>query len=144
MMTDNSIAEKRVLIVEDEHDFAALLCSILANAGYNVTTTYNCEDALSQVRKTRPDAITLDMQMPRESGAMFYRKLKADEKLRDIPVVVVTGVTRDDKEMETLVRSLLEPDNVPHPEAYVEKPVDAPHFLKTIRDVLSSSTCGSC
>ena len=125
-MSNDSVAEKHVLIVEDEPDFADLLRSILVSAGYTVATAYNCEDALSEVRRTRPHVITLDMQMPRQSGAHFYRKLKADDELRDIPVVVVTGVTRDDKDMETLVRCLLEPDNIPHPEAYMEKPVDGP------------------
>jgi CheY-like chemotaxis protein len=126
-----------VLVIEDEPDFAALLRSILVKAGYTVAMAHSCEDAFSQLRKARPDIITLDMQMPRQSGAMFYRKLKADEQLRNIPVVVVTGVTRDDKDMETLVRSLLEPDNVPHPEAYLEKPVDGPILLRTIEQALS-------
>jgi len=143
-MTNESAAKKHVLVVEDEPDFAALLRSILVKAEYTVAMAHNCEDALSQVRQVRPDIITLDMQMPRESGAIFYRKLKADEKLRDIPVVVVTGITRDDKDMETLVRSLLEPDNVPHPEAYVEKPVDGPSLLGAIQEALSCATPGSC
>ena len=138
-MTDDSVARKHVLIVEDEPDFAALLQSTLRNAGYTAATAHNSEDALLQVRGTRPDVITLDMQMPRESGAMFYRKLKRDEKLRDIPVVVVTGVTRDDQDMKTLVHSLLEPDNVPHPEAYLEKPVDRPTLLRTIQEALSTA-----
>jgi CheY-like chemotaxis protein len=143
-MTDDSVAEKHVLVVEDEPDFAALLRSILVKTGYAVATAHNCEDALSQVCKARPDIITLDIQMPRESGAIFYRKLKRDEKLRDIPVVVMTGVTRDDQDMETLVRSLLEPDNVPHPEAYREKPVDGPSLLKTIEGAMSTSNSAGC
>ena len=118
-MTNEFEAEKCVLIVEDEPDFAALLRSILEKAGYTVATAYNCEDALVQVSKHKPDLITLDIHMPRKSGVFFYRKIKADEAFRDIPVVVVTGITRNDKEMENIVRSLLEPDNVPHPEAYV-------------------------
>ena len=142
-MSNDPVAEKHVLIVEDEPDFADLLRSILMNAGYTVATAYNCEDALSQVHRTRPDVITLDMQMPRESGAMFYRKLKRDEKFRDIPVVVVTGVTRGDQDMKTLVRSLLEPDNVPHPEAYLEKPVDESSLLKTIEEAMSTNNSAS-
>jgi CheY-like chemotaxis protein len=131
-----------VLIVEDEPDFAALLASILIKAGYSVATAYNCENALLQVRNARPDLITLDIQMPRKSGAFFYRKLKADERLRDIPVVVVTGLTAD-KEMETLIRRFLDPDDVPHPEAYVEKPIDGPSFLRTLEGVLSVSRSAS-
>ncbi len=48
-MANDSSAEKHVLIVEDDPDFAALLRSILANAGYSVAMAYNCEDALLQV-----------------------------------------------------------------------------------------------
>ncbi len=135
-MTNDQATTKHVLIVEDEPDFAALLKSILVNAGYTVATAYNSKDAMAEVRSTIPHVITLDMQMPRESGAMFYRKLKADEKLRDIPVVVVTGITRDDQNMKTLIHSLLEPDDLTHPQAYLEKPVYGPVLLKTIEDVL--------
>jgi CheY-like chemotaxis protein len=141
-MSNDSVVEKHVLIVEDEPDFAALLQLILVNAGYTVVIAYNSEAALSQVRKTRPHVITLDMQMPGESGAMFYRKLKGDKKLRDIPVVVVTGITHDDQDMKTLIQSLLERDNVPHPEAYLEKPVDEPSLLGTIEKVLSCTASG--
>jgi CheY-like chemotaxis protein len=136
-MTNESAAKKHVLVVEDDPDFAALLRSILVKAEYTVAMAHNCEDALSEVHEARPDIITLDMQMPRESGAVFYRKLKRDKQLRNIPVVVVTGVTRDDSDMKTLVHSLLEPDNVPHPQAYLEKPVDGPSLLRTIEEALS-------
>jgi CheY-like chemotaxis protein len=79
--------------------------------------------------------------MPRKSGVFFYRKLKADEAFRDVPVVVVTGVTRD-KEMESLIHSLLEPGDLPAPEAYLEKPVERPRFLRTVQQALSSGRSG--
>jgi CheY-like chemotaxis protein len=142
-MANDSETAKHVLIVEDEPDFAALLGTILAGAGYSTATAYNCEDALAQVRRRRPNLITLDIQMHRKSGVFFYRKLKAQEKFRDIPVVVVTGITHDDEYMHTLVRTLLEPDDVPHPEAYLEKPVDGPSLLKTVEAALSAGKSAS-
>lgn len=143
-MDNDSLAPKHVLIVEDDPDFAALLRSILADAGYSVATAYTCEDALAEVRKTRPDVITLDIQMPRKSGAFFYRKLKSDAKYRDVPVVVVTGITSRDQEMEHIVRTFLEPDDLPHPQAYLEKPVQGPELLKTIEAALSTAAPGTC
>lgn len=143
-MSNKPQVEKHVLIVEDEPDFAALLASILVNAGYGVTTAYNGEDALSHVHRSRPDVITLDMQMPKESGPLFYRKLKKDEKFRHIPVIVVTGVTRDDADMKTLVQSLLASDNLPHPDAYLEKPVDGPSLLGMIEDAMSTDKRAAC
>ncbi len=134
---------KHVLIVEDDPDFAALLKSILVNAGYTALAAYNFADAFSLVREVRPDLITLDIRMPGKSGVYFYQELKTNEDFREIPVVVVTALTRNDRDMETVVRSFLETAYMPHPEAYVEKPLDTPHFLRTIQDVLLSSRCKS-
>ncbi len=139
-MTNESQARKHVLIVEDELDFASLLRSILVNAGYTVAMAHNFEDALLQVHKSMPDLITLDIHMPRKSGAIFYRKLKADEALRDIPVVVVTGLAQDN-EMARILRLFLEADDAAPPEAYVEKPVDGPNLVRTVQEALSVSTC---
>ena len=136
-MPDECDITKHVLIVEDEPDFAALLCSILVKAGYTVTTAYNFEEAFAHVRETTPDLITLDMQMPRKSGAHFYRALKSNKEFEDIPVVVVTGLTRDDRDMEHVLHRFLETEYTPHPEAYVEKPIDEPHFLKTIQEAIA-------
>ena len=142
-MTMESEARRHVLVVEDEPDFAALLQSILENGGYTAATAHDGDDAFSQVHVRKPDLITLDIQLPRRSGLFFYRKLKADAAFRDIPVVVVTGLTRDDADMENVIRSFLEPPDGPRPEAYVEKPVDGRRFLGTVRDVLLASRCAS-
>ncbi len=140
-MSDEPATAPHVLVVDDEPDFAALLQTILTGAGYTVATAHTCEDALVQARKRRPDVITLDIQMPRKSGVFFYRQFKAKEAYRRVPVVVVTGLTRDE-EMEKIVHSLLEPEDLPPPEAYVEKPIDRPRFLKTIEAALSSGKSG--
>ncbi|HIQ22788.1 MAG TPA: response regulator [Planctomycetes bacterium] len=142
-MTENTTSPKRVLVVEDEPDFAALLETILTQAGFLVTTAYSCEDAFEAVRKTKPDLVTLDIAMPRKSGGLFYRQLKADRRFRYLPVVVVTGITRDDREMDNIVHSLLEPDSIPAPDAYVEKPIDGSSLVDTIRRVLESSPSGA-
>ena len=139
-MTNDRVADKQVLIVEDEPDFAALLQSILVSAGYSVAIAHNTEDALALVRKKKPDVITLDIQMPRKSGAFFYRKLKMQEESRDIPVVVVTGVTRNDRDMETIIRAILEKDDVPHPEAYLEKPIEGSDLLNTVEAVMMAGS----
>ncbi len=141
-MSDGPPAARHVLVVDDEREFAALLRSILVSAGYTVATAHTCEDALVQASKRRPDIITLDIHMPRKSGVFLYRQLRADEAFRGVPIVVVTGLTRDE-EMEGIVHSLLEPKGVPPPAAYVEKPIDQPRFLKTIREALSSGASGN-
>ncbi|HID78076.1 MAG TPA: response regulator [Planctomycetaceae bacterium] len=136
-MTDLLRQTKHVLVVDDEPDFASLLELILVSGGYRVTVACSCEEALDQARRQKPDVITMDIRMPGRSGALCYRKLKTDKALRGIPVVVVTALTRNDRDMENLIRSLLEPAHVPPPDAYVEKPVEGPALLAVLEEVLS-------
>jgi CheY-like chemotaxis protein len=143
-MTSDPPKTKHVLVIEDEPDFAALLRSILIKGGYTTAMAYNWEDALRELDKETPDLITLDINMPAKSGVFFYRDIKANRKFRDIPVVVVTGLTRDDKDMEGIIRSLMKMEHVPHPAAYIEKPVDGPHFLKSLQEVLLSNETEDC
>ena len=126
-------------MVDDDPNAVKYLSVMLSEQGYAVATAGNCEDALAAARKHRPDLITLDIHMPRKSGVFFYHRLKADEAFRSVPVVVVTGLTRSDKEMEGLIRSLLEPANMPPPEAYLEKPIDPPMFLRTVRAAIDKA-----
>lgn len=128
---------KHVLVVEDEPDFAALIAAVLATQGHDVTTVSHAEEALQEVRERTPDLITLDLQMPDKSGMHFYREMKSTEAYRHIPVVVVTGVTRDDQDMKTVVRSFLEVDHLPSPEAYIEKPFDNQEFICAVEQAFA-------
>jgi CheY-like chemotaxis protein len=50
--------------------------------------------------------------------------MKSLSACRDIPVIVITGLTRGDRDAETIIRSFLETDHLPQPDAYLEKPFD--------------------
>jgi len=124
------------LVVEDEPDYARLIADVLEEDGYTVTTAADGIEALEKVRVFRPDVITLDIQMPHKGGVEFYRELKSDPELNGIPVVVVTGITKDDPDMKTFVRTFLEVDYLPLPDAYQEKPIDNDELLLVVHDAL--------
>jgi CheY-like chemotaxis protein len=124
--------------VEDELDYARLIAEMLQEDGYSVATASDGIEALDWVRAKRPDIITLDIQMPRKGGVQFYRELKSDPEFKEIPVVVVTGITKDDRDMETFVRTFLDLEHLPMPDAYLEKPVDNEELLRVIHDALPS------
>jgi CheY-like chemotaxis protein len=138
VMTEDALV--RALVVEDDPDYAALLAGMLQDAGYSVRTALDGECALKEVRAQRPDVITLDIQMPRKSGLLFYRQLKSNPEFRAIPVVVVTGITRDDRDTEVFVHTFLEVEHLPSPAAYIEKPVGADELLGTVRASLQAET----
>jgi signal transduction histidine kinase/ActR/RegA family two-component response regulator len=135
-MTDPSHSRNRILVVEDEEDFAALMDSMLHGLGYDVAVAYSADEALAQVQAARPDVITLDIQMPEKSGVLFYRRLKSQEAWQDIPVIVVTGLRRADPEMDGIIRAFLEVDRLPKPQAYLDKPVTRDSLGRVLRAVL--------
>lgn len=139
------MTEKRrcALIVEDDADFASLIEVILKEQGFVTTVSFNGEDALDQARYRTPDLVTLDIEMPRKSGLFFYRKIKSDPAFRHVPVVVVTGVTRGNKEMETLIRAFLEVEHVPSPDAYIEKPFRTQELIDVVNQVCRPGSCES-
>ena len=79
-----------VLVVDDDPAARDLLTANLKSAGYRLVQATNGEEALSLARTIRPDAITLDVIMPKADGWAVLSALKADADLRDIPVIIVT------------------------------------------------------
>jgi signal transduction histidine kinase/CheY-like chemotaxis protein len=81
-----------VLVVEDEPQAANLLALYLARGGYRTELARDGAEALEKARALRPDAITLDIMLPRLDGWEVLRGLKDDAATRDIPVVVASVV----------------------------------------------------
>ena len=82
----------RILVVDDEPDVVEFLKNLLEDNGYDVGTAGDGVEAMRAVTNDRPDLILLDLQMPEETGTGFYRKLRNHIDLRDIPVIVVSGL----------------------------------------------------
>lgn len=79
-----------VLVVDDDASARDLLTTNLGREGYRTVQARGGDEALELARKLRPDAITLDVLMPKKDGWTVLGALKADPVLRDIPVVMVT------------------------------------------------------
>ena len=135
-MSDFDHSMRKILVVEDEPDYSALLAGVLRSEGYDVSAAQNGEEALGSVKEQRPDLITLDIQMPRKTGIMFFRELKSHEQYNNIPIVVVTGLTVDDPDMETFIHTFLDVEHLPTPDAYLEKPVEKRELLRVVGDAL--------
>ncbi|MFO7751341.1 MAG: response regulator [Desulfobacteraceae bacterium] len=84
--------KKRILVVDDEPDFASLVQSNLSKEGFDVEVAYDGVEAMEKVKANPPDAIVLDVMMPEKDGYEVCSDLKKDDKYRDIPVVMLTAV----------------------------------------------------
>jgi CheY-like chemotaxis protein len=138
MATSN---QRKILVVDDEPDFVAYVKTVLEADGFAVTTAYDGEEALDRVRVDPPDLVTLDIQMPRKTGVLFYRQMKSDERLRPIPVIVVTGLRQTNLYAAPFIQTFFEVEHLklPVPEAYLDKPVSQEMLVATVRDRLAAA-----
>ncbi len=84
--------KKRILVVDDEPDFCAIVQGNLEKEGFEVEVAYDGIEGLEKVKANPPDAIVLDVMMPEKDGYAVCKELKGDPKYRDIPVLMLTAV----------------------------------------------------
>jgi two-component system cell cycle response regulator DivK len=81
----------RLLIVEDDPDHRWVLCALMKRMGYDCQVAKNGQEALELVEAFEPQMILMDLRMPVLDGLETTRRLKADARTRDIPVLVISG-----------------------------------------------------
>lgn len=127
---------KTVLAVDDEAHSRDFVSTVLEENGYTPILAEDGEQAMEIIRQNRPDLVILDVLMPKRSGIRLYRELKTTESLKEIPVIIYSGIAK-----RTLFRAqaaLTESsgESVPAPEAHIEKPVTADRLAATIKKIL--------
>ena len=123
--------KKTVLVVDDEEDVIIYLSTALKSAGFRVVTARDGFEALEKVKEKAPDLISLDLVMPKHSGAKFYHELVKNKSWAKIPVLIVTGHARDD-----LGRSDLKNLVMSGPGIYLEKPVKPENYIASVKQLL--------
>jgi CheY-like chemotaxis protein len=117
------MAEKVVLVVEDNGLNMKLIRSLLQMGKYRVLEAGDAETGLAIARESRPDLILMDIQLPGMDGLAATRILKEDPGLQKIPVLALTAHAMAGDEQKALEAGC---------SGYVTKPVDTRNFLKTL------------
>jgi len=127
--------QKKLLIIDDDPDFVEGIKSILDNANYSVDVTYNPKTGLQALQSKTYDLLLLDIMMGRGAeGIMIARKLRKDPKLREMPVLIITGIREQ--------MAFLFPGEPVHPrfvavDELVEKPVEPKLLLEKVSTLIS-------
>ncbi len=121
---------KTILIIDDEPDTLTFFSSLLEDNGYKTITSDNGDDGLKKLEQHNPDLITLDITMPVMSGVKYYRTLRENDTWKNIPIIIITGVSEDFKNFISTRKE------VPPPNGYLSKPVDADELLKMVGELL--------
>lgn len=85
------MAEK-ILFIEDEPTLQKTLGEVLAQEGFKVFSALDGEKGIKMVKKEKPDLILLDLILPKKDGFEVLKEMKKDEKLKDIPVIILTNL----------------------------------------------------
>jgi CheY-like chemotaxis protein len=110
------LKENNILVVEDDLHMRIFITTVLETSGYNATATKDGKEGIQKAREAPPD-------------------LKADDKLKDIPVVMLSGVESRTFSHSLKMMNIGLEDPLPDPEAYMEKPPKAEELLKIIERI---------
>ncbi len=122
---------KRILIVDDEKDVLLYLKTLFEKNGYETATARNGEEGYDRAKEFKPDLITLDIRMPKQSGTRLYCELRKEEAFQGIPVIVLTGYSRtQDSYADEMPADCV-------PDAFVEKPIIPEQLLKIVERLTS-------
>jgi two-component system chemotaxis sensor kinase CheA len=117
-----------LLVAEDSFTTRELLRSILQSAGYTVETAMHGRDALDKLQANTYDLVVSDVEMPHLTGFELTRQIRADSRLQDLPVIIITSLAREADRREGLLAGA---------QAYIVKSqFDQSNLLETIQQLL--------
>ncbi|MCX7157322.1 MAG: Hpt domain-containing protein [Rhodocyclales bacterium] len=120
-------AAAAVMVVDDSLTVRKISGRLLARHGYHVLTAKDGVDALEQLGEVIPDVMLLDIEMPRMDGFDLARNMRADKRLKNIPIIMITSRTADKH------RQMAAEIGVDH---YMGKPYDEEELLARIRECI--------
>jgi two-component system cell cycle response regulator DivK len=118
---------KRILAVDDQEDNRRILRDLLTSAGYEVIEATTGEDAVTSAETQAPDLILMDIQLPGIDGYEATRRIKANPRLRQIPLIVVTSYALSGDDAKAFSAGA---------NAYVSKPFSPRALLAKVREYL--------
>jgi CheY-like chemotaxis protein len=128
---------KKLLIIDDDPDFVEGINAILEGAGYDTDVAYNPEGGFKALEAKKYDLLLLDVMMGRGAeGVMMARKIRKDPALREMPVLIITGIREQ--------IAFLFPGQAVHPgfvpvDELLEKPVDPELLLGKVTALLEAA-----
>ena len=120
---------RHILLVEDNEVNRNMLTRRLERAGHTVITAADGETALNVMREEQPAVVLMDMNLPVKDGWTACREAKADEAIRDIPIIALTAHAMEEDKARALAAGCTD---------FATKPVDFPALLSVIAAALNA------
>ncbi|MFH1488780.1 MAG: DVU0259 family response regulator domain-containing protein [Pseudomonadota bacterium] len=118
---------KKILIMDDDPIIVDYLADLFKDNGYETFTAYDAEEGFNVLTREKPDLITLDLDMPKITGPLFYARYRKTEELKDTPVIVISGLHVPHRSIKNAV-------------AAIEKPIDRNELLKIVKETIGEGS----
>jgi len=122
----NTDMGKRVLVVEDHHDTSFTICKLLKLEGYDVDHAIDGMAGYNSASTHHPDLIVTDVQMPRMNGIDMIRRIRTQDELKGVPILV----------MSAYGRRVISDAISAGADGYIEKPLDFEKFISRVKSIL--------
>jgi CheY-like chemotaxis protein len=147
---------KKVLVVDDEENTVRFLSVALEEAGYEPVGASNGKEGLEKIQSENPDLVILDVMMPKKTGFSLFKQLRRDEKYKDLPVIMLTGVAEvledldaesgdtHDRPYDSLRESLrktikqMRDEGLVKPDQFIDKPIDPELVISKVKELIGT------
>ncbi|HIJ57822.1 MAG TPA: response regulator [Deltaproteobacteria bacterium] len=127
----------KVLVVDEDPEMRIFLSTVLSSGGFMPVITENGAEGLRRAAEEKPAIIIMDVMMSGKASFQIYHCLRQDKKLRDIPVIMLSALSRNTVFHFQKYQSPDFGNRVPEPDAYIEKPPEADELLDIVNSLLS-------
>jgi two-component system alkaline phosphatase synthesis response regulator PhoP len=121
------VADKTILVVDDEKDLLDLIEYNLKKEGFNVLKAVNGEEGIEKAKEFHPDLVLMDIMMPKMDGMEAVEKMRKDDELKSIPIIFLTARSDEKTEVEGLNKG---------GDDYITKPISTTKLISRIKAVL--------
>jgi len=118
---------KKILIVDDEIDVVEVVTVLLEHEGYEILKAYDGQEALDVIENVTPDLIILDIMMPKIDGVEVCKRMRKQEKLNEIPIVMFSAKLSAIDKKESFDAGA---------DGFISKPFNARGFIAGIKTYL--------
>ncbi len=121
----------KILIVDDEPEIVRMTGMMLEKVGYEMVGANDSTECFERLKEERPDLILMDVMMPGDDGWVTCKKIKENEKTKDIPVAMFTVRSSEDSVERSFKYS--------HADAHINKPFQMKELLDTVKGILEKA-----
>lgn len=119
--------KRKILVIEDDMDIAELVKLVLETESYTVESVLDPLEAIDKAKSYKPDAILLDLLMPKLNGWEIFKQLRKDKKFDDVPIAILTAKS---EEIDTMVGL-----HVMNADGYITKPFGKQELIDKINEL---------